>query len=326
MFPFGISGKTLAVLYRQLATMDEAGLSITRSFDTLIRQHRGRLKRVLTAMRDSVVGGSTLTEAFAKHPDIFSQMHVSIIGAGEASGSLSRSLETLADLMERRTAVTRRLFSGLVYPLLLLHVAAVVPRAAKYFFPDVGKVLTIDPLPGLIGFYCVVAAGLLVCKMLRGLDVLILVLERILLFVPVLGRIWHKVVLARFALFMGSLYRAGLPMTEAIDTAGKACGSRAIGRAASNIVSEIEGGTPLGEAFESNRLFPPLFVAMVTTGEETGDTDKTMAKMAEYNQAEAETAIDALLKIAPIFIFLAIAVYLGLAVITGFTRIYSFLP
>ena len=325
MFPFGVSAKTLAMCYRQLATMHGAGVPIGRALDTLTAQPgSGRLKRALSSIQATVTGGATLADAFGRQTRVFPSMHVSIIAAGEASGNLEESLQSLANLVERGMMLRRKLVSGLVYPFLLFHAIAVIPAVVRLLFPSTQSVFPVDPLMPLLVLYGALLGVFLACKILGAVGAVISILEAVLLVLPVLGGIWRKITLARFSRFLATLVRSGLPILQSIGTSAEASGSRALRRAAHRTASRVEGGESLSEAFQCSRLFDPMFVNMVATGEESGRLDEMLDKVAEYSEGQAETAIEALLKIVPLVIYLAVAAYAAMAIIGAFTKLYSF--
>ena len=324
MFPFGVSAKSLAMFYRQMATLHGSGVPLGRSLDTLLAQHGNRrLRRGLVQVRRDIAGGATLADAFAGQRGVFPKMHAAIIAAGESSGNLAESLQGLAALVERGIAMRRKITSGLVYPFLLFHAIAIIPAAVRAFVPSTAAVFPVDPLPHLAGLYAVLLGLFVVAKLLRAVSVVVTVLEWVLLALPVLGGIWRKVALARFSRFFATLYRSGLPILRCIEAAGEASGSRALCRAATQAADRVHGGASLEEAFQCSRLFNPMFVNMVATGEESGSLDEMLDKVAEYHESQAELGIETLMKLAPLAVYLAVAAYAAITIIGAFGRLYS---
>ncbi len=324
MFPFGPSAKSLAMFYRQFATLYGSGVPISRSLDVLDRQVKaGAIRRAVAGIKSDVAGGDTLADAFAKQPRAFPKMHVAVIAAGEHSGNLEQSLVGLAELVERRMAMRRRIISALIYPFLLFNAIALIPAGARAFFPATQNVFPIDPLPLLVEFYVVLIGVFLAAKLVGAMGVLKSLGEGVLLLVPFIGGIWRKVTLARFSRLFATLYRSGLSVTKCIESAGEASGSIALDRAAARASERVHAGDALQEAFGRSRLFNAMFVNMVATGEESGNLDEMLDKVAEYHEGQAELAIEALVKIVPLAIYLAVAACAAVTIIGAFKKLYS---
>ena len=324
MFPFGVRAKTLTAFYRQLATMYDAGLSITRSLDTLMAQPgSSQLKKALREMRASIGDGATLAEAFAEQSSVFPEMHASIIAAGEIGGSLHISLTSLADLLERTIAFRRKLISGLIYPLLLIHAAVAIILIARTIAESTKEMFTSNPIWMLVGLYGAVFVFAVLRKVLPAMALVATALEQILVAMPIVGKLWLNAKLARFTCFLATMHRAGLPIMDALEAAGKSSGSRLVDRAARYVASQVREGETLTEALESSRFFPPMLVNMVATGEEGGKMDEMLDKISDYYQGQAETALDALTKIVPFAIYICVAIYMASLIIGAYTQLFS---
>ena len=330
----------LVIFSRQLATLVDAGIPLVTSLDTLHAQlDQPGLKTVIGRIRDDVEGGSNFTEALAKHPTIFPTLFVSMVKAGEASGALAEILDRLAGYLEKTTALERKVRSSLVYPAVVVVMAIsitlfltlkVVPTF-KGIFLSLGGTL---PLPTQIllavSDTCqrylvpVAAAGVILVVLLRRWTATPagrLWLDRGLLRLPIFGLLLRKVAVARFARTLTTLTRSGVPILASLDIVGRTAGNRVVELAVERIRSSIREGETIAKPLEAAGIFPPLVVRMVGVGEQTGQLEKMLTKIAEFYESEVDTAVNSLTSIIEPVIIAILGVVIGGIVIAIFLPI-----
>ncbi|OGX41274.1 MAG: hypothetical protein A3C53_00995 [Omnitrophica WOR_2 bacterium RIFCSPHIGHO2_02_FULL_68_15] len=330
----------LVIFSRQLATLVDAGIPLVTSLDTLHAQlDQPGLKTVIGRIRDDVEGGSNFTEALAKHPTIFPTLFVSMVKAGEASGALAEILDRLAGYLEKTTALERKVRSSLVYPAVVVCMALsitlflilkVVPTF-KGIFLSLGGTL---PLPTQIllavSDTCqrylvpVAAAGVILVVLLRRWTATPagrLWLDRGLLRLPIFGLLLRKVAVARFARTLTTLTRSGVPILASLDIVGRTAGNRVVELAVERIRSSIREGETIAKPLEAAGIFPPLVVRMVGVGEQTGQLEKMLTKIAEFYESEVDTAVNSLTSIIEPVIIAILGVVIGGIVIAIFLPI-----
>jgi type IV pilus assembly protein PilC len=314
----GIRLADLVVFSRQLATMINAGLSIVRALYILSEQTENqKLKDVVVAARKDVEAGSSLSEALEKHPKVFSRLYVEMVKAGEVGGILDGVLLRLADQLERDQDLRRKIRSALTYPIVVLVIAILVTSFMLIFivpvfaqmFQDLGGTL---PLPTRI---CMLLSniltsfwGILVYAGMALAVVLFLrwkkseegrkVWGRAVLRIPAkIGDVVKKATLARFARTLGTLSAAGVPILQAIETTATSSGNWVVERALLKSRDAVREGIPLYKPLEAEPIFPPMVTRMIAVGEETGDVDGMLLKIAEFYESEVDAAVKALTSI-----------------------------
>jgi type IV pilus assembly protein PilC len=308
----------IVVFTRQFATMINAGLPIVRALYVLSEQTENRkLQEVVTAIRKDVEGGLALSEALEKHPKVFSRLYVEMVRAGEIGGILDRVLLRIADQLEDDQELRRKVKSAMTYPTIVLVLAAlaasfmliyIVPIFAR-MFEDLGGTL---PLPtrvamGMSGvltsiFGVFIYAGLIggVLFFLRWKNT-----EngrkwwgRASLKLPVkIGDVIQKVALARFARTLGTLSAAGVPILQAIEITAASSGNWTVENALLKTRDAIREGIPIYKPLEGEPVFPPMVTRMIAVGEETGDLDGMLTKIAEFYESEVDATVKALTSI-----------------------------
>src|ERR671914_87529 len=317
--PFkGIRLADLVVFSRQLATMINAGLPIVRALYILSEQTENpKLVDVVIAVRKDVEAGSSLSEALEKHPKVFSRLYVEMVKAGEIGGILDGVLLRVADQLERDQDLRRKIRSALTYPIVVLILAIlaasfmlifIVPIFAK-LFQDLGGTL---PLPTricmiisdiLTSFWGVlVYAGMALAVVMflrwkkseRGRKMWGWAVPRI----PAkIGDVVKKATLARFARTLATLSAAGVPILQAIEITATSSGNWVVEQALLKSRDAIREGIPLYKPLEEEPVFPPMVTRMIAVGEETGDIDGMLTKIAEFYESEVDAAVKALTSI-----------------------------
>lgn len=336
-----VSEQALTVFSRQFATMINAGLAMVRCLDILSEQTEDRkLQETLVLVRRDVEGGQSLSGALAKHPDVFSTLYVSMVRAGEMGGVLDEVLERLAGFMERDYNLKKKVKSAMTYPLVILVMAILIvfflvtyilPTFVSLFegmnvdLPLVTKVLiTItkgakNPAIIITFFGLLVGASFAFSQYVRtpaGRRHF----DQFKLSVPVMGLLNKKVAISRFCRTLGTLLSSGVPIMQALEIVGKVSGNEVVADTVAKVRESIREGESIAGPLQESGMFPPMVTQMVAVGEETGNLDAMLSKIADFYDTEVEYLLASLTSmLEPIMI-------LGMGGIVGFIVIAVFLP
>src|SRR5215212_8165500 len=343
--PFkGIRLGDLVVFSRQLATMINAGLPIVRALYVLSEQTENpKLKDVVVEVRKDVEAGMSLSEALEKHPKAFSRLYVEMVKAGEIGGILDGVLLRIADQLERDQDLRRKIRAALTYPAAVLVLAILVTSFMLIFivpvfaniYEDLGGTL---PLPTRI---CMVISsiltsfwGILVYGAM-GLGVYLFfrwkktergrkVWGRVVLRIPAkIGDVVQKAVLARFARTLGTLSAAGVPILQAVEITATSSGNWVVETALLKSRDAIREGIPLYEPLIEEPVFPPMVTRMIAVGEETGDMDGMLTKIAEFYESEVDAAVKALTSIIEPIMIIVVGGIVGGIVISMYLPMFK---
>jgi type IV pilus assembly protein PilC len=342
--PFkGIRLADLVVFSRQLATMINAGLPIVRALYILSEQTENpKLKDVVVAVRKNVEGGLSLSESLEKHPEVFSRLYTEMVKAGEIGGILDGVLLRLADQLERDQDLRRKIRSALTYPIVVLILAIlaasfmlifIVPVFAK-MFQDLGGTLPLptricmllsDILTSIWGVLVYAGMALAVVMFLRwkksesGRKVW----GRAVLRIPAkIGDVVKKATLARFARTLATLSAAGVPILQSIEITATSSGNWVVEKALLESRDAIREGIPLYKPLESEPVFPPMVTRMIAVGEETGDIDGMLTKIAEFYESEVDAAVKALTSIIEPLMIVVVGGIVGAIVISMYLPMF----
>ncbi len=338
-----VKTKQLTAFTRQLSTLQDAGLPILRSIRILEQQQKpGMLRRCLKEVCDDVEGGATLSEAMARHPNAFDRLYCNMVAAGEAGGVLDVILQRLAEFMEKAQKLKAKITGAMIYPSVVIVIAAaivtfimvqVVPKF-KEIFQDFGAKL---PAPTVMlisvsswfatgtppGWIIVVLSPLIifaVLKLVRSSRIGRLVFDIVMLKVPVAGQIVAKSGIARFTRTLGTLIAAGVPILEGIKITRDTTSNEVYRNMLGAVHDSIREGDTFANPLRDSRCVDSIVVNMVDVGEETGELDKMLMKVADNYDDEVDTLVAALVSLLePIMV-----VVLGL--IVGFIVLALFLP
>jgi type IV pilus assembly protein PilC len=308
----------LVVFTRQFSTMINAGLPIVRALYVLSEQTGNqKLKEVIVAVRKDVEAGLALSEALDKHPKVFSRLYVEMVRAGEVGGILDGVLLRVADQLEKEQDLRRKVKSAMTYPLIVLILAIlaasfmlifIVPIFAK-MFEDLGGTLPLptrvamgisDILTSIFGVFVYAGMGAAVFLFLRWkkTEQGRRVWGRVVLRLPAkIGDVMQKVALARFARTLGTLSAAGVPILQAIEITATSSGNWVVENALLKSRDAIREGIPIYRPLENEPVFPPMVTRMIAVGEETGDIDGMLTKIAEFYESEVDATVKALTSI-----------------------------
>ncbi len=338
-----ISDKDLCVFTRQFATMLKAGLPLLQAFDIVARGHANpAVRRLVLDIRADVESGSSLATAFGKHPRYFDGLFCHLVAAGEQAGMLEPVLARLATYREKGLALRGKVRSAMFYPAAVLAVAVAVTAVImvwvvpefKAVFDDFGAEL---PLPtlivmGLSDFLVewwlvilggLVGAGVLFYRAWQRSPSLQAAVDKFVLRLPLLGTILTKAIVARWSGTLATMFAAGVPLVESLDSVGGASGNAVYHEATQRIASVVRGGSSLATAMQQAQVFPAMAVQMVAIGEESGALDDMLRKVAEFYEAEVDAAVASLSSLLEPLIMVVLGVLIGGLVIAMYLPIFQ---
>lgn len=306
---------------RNWAVMIDAGLSISHCLETLARQHKGRLARAARRMQERIEGGATLAEAAEEHPHMFSQLEITLLRAGEVSGSLDRVLLRLADRQEARGGMIKRLITKLIYPAILLHAAILLPGFTAWFQGQSPLSVLLQVMRPLGVIYGVLICAWLIYRHGDSVKPLRRSLDFFLYHIPIIGGLIRNTGTARFARTFAALYNAGVSVLDALPMAAKATGNAVMERRILAALPTVQEGKSFSEAMSASRAFGPVIDNMLAVGEESGKLDEMLDKIAENADLDAQTSLERMGTIIPLIIYGVIALYVAMTIIHMFTDV-----
>ncbi len=337
-----IKPKDIALFTRQLATMMKAGVPLLQAFDIVGRGNANpRLARLLNDVRMDVETGTSLSAAFRKFPAHFPQLYCNLVEAGEAAGILDSVLDRLATYMEKVEGIKSKLKSALMYPVAVLLVAIIVVAVIMIFvipaFRDIFASYGADlPLPtrmviatsevfvaywwAMLGVAVLAVGGTL--RAWKRSPRLKELFDRVLLRVPVFGTLVFKSVIARWTRTLSTMFAAGVPLVEALDSVGGAAGNIVYAQATDQIRREVSSGTSLTSAMHNTQLFPPMIIQMSAIGEESGSLDQMLGKAADFFEAEVDDAVAGLSSLLEPIIIVFLGTLIGGIVVSMYLPVF----
>lgn len=338
----GVKLGDLSIFCRQFSTMVDAGVSLVRCLSVLAQQTVSpKLRRIITEIEGEVQSGQTLSKALSKYPNVFSNLFVGLVRAGEIGGALEESLQRLSSFLEKDMELRRKVRGAMTYPCIVMIVALVIVIGLVTFilpqfmglFEELGMEKSEMPTMTvmLMNFshfltskwwmmLIIVAAFTTSFRMFVRTRIGRRVFDRIKLKVPVFGSLNHKVCLARFSRTLSTLLVSGVSILQALETVAGTVANEIIGDAILEARSRIREGDRIGDPLEKSKMFPPMVVQMISIGEESGALDQMLTKIADFYESEVDAALQSLTAaIEPLMI-----VFLGTAV--GFIVIAMFMP
>jgi len=338
-----VSEKDLALFTRQLATMMKAGVPLLQSFDIVGKgASNPAVQKLLLEIKTEVETGSPLAAAFRKYPLYFDALYCNLVQAGEQAGILENLLERLASYKEKILAIKSKIKSALFYPIAIIAVAFIITAVIMIFvipaFKEVFRSFGAD-LPGptlvvmAISEYFVqywwligIVVGGSIWGFLeawkRSLSVQIF-MDRLSLKVPVFGSVIRKSTIARWTRTLSTMFAAGVPLVEALESVGGASGNYVYLVATKQIQGEVSTGTSLTAAMLNANVFPPMVIQMVSIGEETGALDSMLSKVADFFEAEVDDAVEALSSLMEPLIMVVLGTLIGGMVVAMYLPIFK---
>jgi len=330
------------VLTRQIATLVEAGLPLLRGLKILEQQESSRgLKRILAGVSERIEGGSQLSEALAQHPKVFNRLYVNMVRAGEVGGALEITLRRLAELMEKAQKIKGKVKAAMFYPAAVMSVAVAIMGVMLVFviprFKEVFAGLTNGaPLPvfttlvlNLSDFakHHFVLAGLggatVGCLFILALRTQFgrLAFDHLKLKLPILGPVFRKAAISRFARTLGTLLGSGVPVLQALTIVRETAGNVVVGNMVSTVHDCVKEGENITAPLRASNLFPPMIVGMVDIGEQTGALPDMLMKIADGCDDEVDNAVSAMTSLLEPIMIVILAVVVGSLVIAMFLPI-----
>lgn len=336
-----VNEQALTVFSRQFATMINAGLAMVRCLDILAEQTEDRkLQETLTNVRRDVEGGQALSNSLAKYPDVFTNLYVSMVRAGEMGGVLDEVLERLANFMEKDFNLKKKVKSAMTYPAVILCMAIlIVGFLVTYILPTfvtlfegmnlklpIATQILIGITKGVknplyLGtFLAIIVAGGFAASQYTRTPTGKRQYDMLKLSMPVFGLLNKKVAISRFCRTLGTLLSSGVPIMQALEIVGRASGNEVVAETVGKVRESIREGESIASPLSDSGMFPPMVTQMVAVGEETGNLDAMLNKISDFYDTEVEYILASLTSmLEPIMI-------LGMGGIVGFIVIAVFLP
>ena len=317
----GVSKRKRAAFYTQLARMLHAGIGPVRALGTLATQGGSwRLSRAAADMAAQCQMGGTLGEAFARHPNLFPPNEMRMIEAAGLSGTAPETLLRLARLLDKLANSASKVIAGLIYPCLCLCVAfGALPLLVAYFVGSAGSATRV--LLAQLGVVGVLIGGVLLLvtafRYLSEQSGARVALHAFVLHVPLFGKLFRRLALARFADTFQCLYAAGVMVPEALARAATACGNAWIGSRILRVAPMVKEGVPLAVALAQSGVVPRIGLNLIEVGEQAGELEATLQKFAEYQHDDLDVGVDRLTKILPTMAIFLMILILAYAVLTA---------
>ncbi|MFH1622718.1 MAG: type II secretion system F family protein [Candidatus Omnitrophota bacterium] len=332
----------LVIFSRQLATMVDSGISLVQALSILSEQAENKtLSTTTLIIQKDIEGGSSFCNALAKHPQIFSELYINMAKAGETSGKLDEILDRLAAYLEKANALQRKVKSSLVYPAVVISLALIITVVLlvkvvpifKNIFDTLGGTL---PLPTLIligisdimrKYFPIVIVGLIIFSILIKRYISTpkgrYRFDKILLKLPIFGPLFRKVAVARFSRTLATLVKSGVPILGALTIVGKTSGNKVIEENVLNACNSIKEGEPISVPLSKDNVFPPMVVRMISVGEQTGQLEKMLNKIADFYEDQVDAAVSGLVSMIEPLVIAFLGIVIGGIVIALFLPIFK---
>jgi type IV pilus assembly protein PilC len=338
-----ITQKDVTLFTRQLATMMKAGVPLLQSFDIVARGHSNpSMQRLLMTIKADIEKGSSLTQAFGRHPLYFDALFCNLVGAGEAAGILEAVLDRLAIYKEKILAIKGKIKSALFYPLSIIVVAFIITAVIMIFVIPAFKELFTSfgadlPAPTLIvmaisdffvkywwAIFAAIGGGIYAFfESWKRSKKMQMAMDRLMLKLPIFGIVIEKATIARWTRTLSTMFAAGVPLVEALDSVGGAAGNQVYAEATNKIKGEVATGTSLTIAMQNSDLFPNMVLQMAAIGEESGSLDAMLGKVADFYESEVDDAVAALSSLMEPIIMVVLGVLIGGMVIAMYLPIFK---
>ena len=338
-----VNAADIAVFSRQLATMLTAGIPMVQAFDIVANgSEKPAMQKLILDVKSDIEGGTSLHEALAKHPLYFDDLYVNLVEAGEQAGALESLLDKIATYKEKTEALKKKVKKALFYPAAVLAVAVLVTIILLVFvipqFEALYKGFGAD-LPAFTQFVIHISQivqhdGVFIAMVLAGAVWTFIYfkkrskamrefLDRLILKVPVIGPILNKAAIARYARTLSTMFAAGVPLVEALESVAGATGNIVYENAVLKMRDEVSTGQRLQRAMEATGLFPNMVNQMIAVGEESGSLDEMSGKVATFYEAEVDNAVDAMSSLLEPLIMVVLGVLVGGLVVAMYLPIFK---
>ena len=332
----------VVIFSRQLATMVDSGIPLVQAMDILADQiENPNFKKIVSTIRDDIEVGSSLSEALLKHPQVFSPLYINMVKAGESSGSLDDILDRLASYLEKSNNLQRKVKSSLIYPAVVISMAILITLVMllkviptfKGIFKMLGGTLPLptrililisDTLRKMFLYVVIALSGIIFAikkylKTSQGRAVF----DSSILRLPVLGPLFRKVAVAKFTRTLATLVKSGVPILSSLEIVGKTSGNSVIEKALEDVRKSIKEGENIAGPLEKSGVFPPMVVRMVNVGEQTGELEKMLGKIADFYDDQVDAAVSGLTSLIEPLIIGFLGIVIGGIVIAMFLPIFK---
>lgn len=337
-----VRAKHLAMFARQFTTMINAGLPLVRALSAMIEQtDHPELRKVLPIVRADVQAGRSLSQAFARHEEVFPALVVGMVGAGEVSGDMHSAFAQIAENYDKEAKLRSKIVSAMTYPVIVLSLAVILVTGMLVFivprFEAVFKSLG-GELPWATQMLIAVSRSMVyVVPIMLTLGFMFTLwwrknrnerrvrafIDPLKLRIPVFGKFFQKIAVARFSRTLASLLNSGVPILQSLEIVATTAGSYVISRATADVRDAVRGGRPVHSTMSEHKVFPPLVNQMIATGEETGALPEMLNKVAEYYEREVDTGSDQLGSLIEPMLLIVLALIVGSMVLALYMPIFS---
>jgi type IV pilus assembly protein PilC len=338
-----VTEKDISLFTRQLATMMKSGVPLLQAFDIVGRGHSNpAVGKLLLDIKADVETGSSLSQAFRKFPLYFDNLYCNLVAAGEQAGILDTLLDRLATYQEKMIGIKSKIKSALFYPISIIVVSFVITAIIMIFvipaFKEVFRSFGADlPAPTLIviaisdffiAYWWLIFGGIgggiyFFIQAYKRSEAMQFAFDRYSLRVPIFGDIIRKSVIARWTRTLATMFSAGVPLVESLDSVGGAAGNNVYKLATRQIQSEVSTGTNLTQAMQNSNLFPNMVTQMVAIGEESGALDSMLSKVADFFESEVDDAVEAISSLMEPIIMVILGTLIGGLVIAMYLPIFK---
>jgi len=338
----GVNAKDLVIFSRQLSTLVSAGVPLVQGLTVLIEQIESpAFKKVVTEVRESIEAGVSIADSMKKHPEAFTELYVSMIKAGEVGGILDVILDRVSIYLEKAEEMKAKVVGAMVYPLVIAVVAVgvavflltvVIPKF-RDIFASFGAELP-WPTKVLIAasnflqhniIFLIIGVGAAIFFAVRFYNTKYgkYYVDGMMLKLPVFGLIMKKVAVSKFTRTLATLVKSGVPILQALDTVATTSGNKVIEEAILKAKDAVKEGSKISEPLKESQLFPPMVVQMISVGEETGNLDTMLSKIAEFYDQEVDASIKGLTSMIEPLVMVVMGLVVGFMVIAMFMPMFS---
>ncbi len=337
-----IKMRDIVILTRQFSTMINAGLPLVQAMTILSEQSENKtLGGIMRKVVFDVESGNTVADALSKHPKAFSGLYVNMVAAGEAGGILDTILMRLATFMEKNDALIRKVKGAMIYPGVIMSVAAIAITVLLIFVIPVFENLFLSaglalPLPtrivmGMSRFLKsywwmvlgVIGGTVFMLKRYHATSNGRLQIDRLLLKVPVLGDVLRKSAVSRFTRTLGTLVSSGVSILDGLEITAKTAGNRVVHDAIMESRASIAGGDTIAQPLKKSGVFPPMVISMISVGEQTGGLDEMLSKIADFYDEEVDAAVSNLLSLLEPIMIVFLGIVVGGMVVSMYLPIFD---
>jgi len=337
-----VSLDDLAIFSRQLATMVDSGIALVHCLEILGEQSESKtLVDVSLKIQSDIESGKNFYDCLAQHPYVFSELYISMVKAGEVSGKLNEILERLAEYLEKTSALQRKIRSSLIYPAVVISMALIITSILllkvvptfKGIFESLGGTL---PLPTQIllaisdifrRYFIFVFLSFIVFIFLLKKYISTpkgrYKFDRLLLNLPIFGILVKKVAVAKFTRTLATLVRSGVPIINALTIVGKTSGNKIVEEAVVNAAMSVKEGEPISGPLLRSKVFPPMVVRMISVGEQTGELEKMLNKIADFYDSQVDAAVSGLTSMIEPIVIGFLGIIIGGIVVALFLPIFK---